>query len=123
MPTLIGASFLRSSSGEEANDIVKRLVAFCTMHSSVLSSLSPDSLDKFLTFIAREIVEFEFGSSNEKIWNAIVKNGKFYPSAPVANEPPSPFELVATNNIATTSKFFFRELISLKELYKEFERC
>jgi len=124
MPSLIGQSLVQSLTRPEANDIVQRLIAFCTNDSFVLSSLSPDSLDWVLTFIAHEIVEMEFASSNEKIWNAIVKNGKFYPSVPVSDKPTSPPEPLTTNNAtATKSQFFFKEIISLKELYKEFERC
>ena len=85
------------------------------------SELSVDSLDGLLTFLSRKCIERDLENSSERIWNTVVKNGRFYPPIPVGSE--KHLQDVPLFVATEKSQFFFRQLISLKELYKEFERC
>ena len=93
---------------------------------------SADSVAKIVTMFVQFLMKFEYLSQNDVMWNEVVKNKTFYIGAssdvsssavrllrePVRTPaPPAPL------NVDNSSHFFFREVISLKELYKEFERC
>jgi len=80
-------------------------------------------ISQFLTILSDQYLKIlDVNLNKELLWNEIVKNSKFYQSlGPPASSPsvvpPPPL------TINTSKNFIFREIISLKELYKEFERC
>ena len=80
--------------------------------------LSEESLDRFLDVLSEFVVKSQFGSLKQ-IFEEIVKNEKFYLHVPPGSDKVPPLPL----STADSPRFFFRELVSLKELYKEFERC
>lgn len=84
---------------------------------STYKNLSPESLLAVVSEFIDFIWNIEFSGDHLAIWNEVIKNKRFYSSNDciVSTSPPGP--------LGTSKNFSFCEIISLKELYKEFERC
>jgi hypothetical protein len=67
--------------------------------------------------VATWILEAEYDSNVRTVWDEVIRNKNLLAGHSLSSNPP---EALTVNN---SRNFQFREVISLKELYKEFERC
>jgi DNA mismatch repair protein MutL len=98
---------------------VKKLLSEIGANAENLRTESEDSIVVLTRIIVDWILEAEYDDDMRIIWDEIVRNKNFLANCTISKtqEPP---ELI---NEPTSHNSFFREVISLKELYKEFERC
>lgn len=78
--------------------------------------VDPDKVLAVCELFTKWIFENEFKCDSRLIWDEVIRNKTIAP-APMN---PQPIEAL---NVDQRRNFFFREIISLKELYKDFERC
>ena len=74
------------------------------------TDISESSVEILVEIIANHVISTEYRLDKELIWNEIIKNKAFYPNS-------------TKTDLSDGHQKFFKEIISLKELYKEFERC
>ena len=98
---------------------VKKLIASIRSNLEGLDDLNESSTSLLADLVVEWILETEYDSNYRLIWDEIIRNKNFLNFANISDEK-SPPDLIGSGR---HRNWFFRELISLKELYKEFERC
>ena len=86
--------------------------------STLDGSISIENIKRVSLILSEFIFEAEFGSNYSLAWNEVIRNKSFHDSSLISGQ--DNLELLARDQ---RKNFFFREVISLKEIYKEFERC
>lgn len=81
-----------------------------------VSEMTPSSVGAVSEVCARWLFDHEFHCDARRIWDEVLRNKKYVPT-------PERDNLIEPLNVEKSRNFFFREIISLKELYKDFERC
>ena len=79
--------------------------------------ISQRSVERLAEIVAEWIIETEYESNVRTLWDEVIRNKNLLAGHSLSSNPPEP--LTVNNSL----NFQFREIISLKELYKEFERC
>jgi hypothetical protein len=83
------------------------------------SDLNYENVEKLSEVFAEYIFETEFGPDISLAWNEVIRNRNFCDVSSVGKDS-AYLELLSQDD---RKNFFFREVISLKDVYKEFERC
>jgi DNA mismatch repair protein MutL len=91
---------------------VNQLVSLISVESNDLTTAP-----QLAELVASWVLDTEYGGDVRVIWDEVIRNKNFLKHHKISSEPPEPL------NIDCSRNFYFREVISLKELYKEFERC
>lgn len=107
---------IRQNNEKVDASIVRSL--FGMIGGKITGPLSQENVRILAEIFAEFILETEFESNYSLVWNDVIRN-KTYCDIPRSENSPK-LELLSVDQ---RKNFFFRELISLKDVYKEFERC
>jgi DNA mismatch repair protein MLH1 len=110
---------VRGSSDRYGAYQVKKLLSLIQPNLDPGVQTSEDSVSLLVDLIVEWLLDVEYGNDARACWDEIVRNKNLWSYVNIlkSQEPP---EMV---NCQGTKRAFFQEVISLKELYKEFERC
>ena len=99
---------------------LKKLMTLIESKFDTETPTSDESVSVFTDLVVDWLLETEYGNNARICWDEIVRNKNLLSCVNIAKSPEPP-QMINFENKNKTS--LFQEVISLKDLYKEFERC